>query len=264
MFQSLERCHLSLRCTQSLSSESFSTKRLCIFLSGNFRLLSEIGEFVLGLFKSWLIFPLCPIAFLGVLPVFVSSQQSQILWQSSWLCWVQKMFRVVTLPCSGPTLCQGRLDTLGLLPAGHEVLWLVAFFSPERDFCFLHLSQDSPCCRYSHYPAFSSLSGVIVLRIVVNWLCLWEELSWVYLQHLLDITSWQCVLMRIIVVFSSILQGTKPETISTKSMLSIYSNVIRLRSILRELTQTPLMYKMRISSSKPEIGKNIPIYHPEK
>ena len=66
MSQSLERSHLSLRCTQSLSGESLFTKGLCTFLSGDFRLLSEMGEFVHGPFKSRLFFLLCSIAFLGV------------------------------------------------------------------------------------------------------------------------------------------------------------------------------------------------------
>ena len=49
-------------------------------------------------------------------------------------------------PCYGPSLIQGKLCTLELLPAGHEALQLVkvAFFSPERNFCLFHPSWDCP------------------------------------------------------------------------------------------------------------------------
>ncbi|PPV23177.1 hypothetical protein AWN80_18875 [Clostridioides difficile] len=49
---SLGRTHLSWRCAQSLSRESLFSKGLCTFLSGDFRLLSEMGEFVHGPFKT--------------------------------------------------------------------------------------------------------------------------------------------------------------------------------------------------------------------
>lgn len=64
------------------------------------------------------------------------------------------------------------------------------------------------------------------------------------------------VLTRIIRAFSSILHGTKP---SRQSVLSIYPNLIRLK----ELIQNHLMYKIRISSSEPEISQSNPTYHPE-
>lgn len=73
MSLSLERSH------QSLSSESLFTKELCTFLSGDFSLLSQKGEFVCGLFKSQLYFLFCLIAFLGVFKVVISSQKSHIL-----------------------------------------------------------------------------------------------------------------------------------------------------------------------------------------
>ena len=54
---SLGRSCLLLRCAQSLSSESLFAKGLCMFLSGGFRLLSVMGEFVHGPFKSRLFSP---------------------------------------------------------------------------------------------------------------------------------------------------------------------------------------------------------------
>ena len=59
----------SCRCAQILSSESLFNKGLCSFLSGGFRLLSEMDEFAHGRFKRSLFFLLCLIAFLGVFPV---------------------------------------------------------------------------------------------------------------------------------------------------------------------------------------------------
>lgn len=61
----------------------------------------------------------------------------------------------------------------------HEVSWLgcVFFFSKQ---VFLHpppLSVLSLCCGGCFYPACSSLSEVIVPQVVVNLLCLWEEVS---------------------------------------------------------------------------------------
>ena len=53
--------------------------------------------------------------------------------------------------------------------------WL--FFFPERNFCLFNLSQHCPLLWGSFYPVFSSLSEAIVPRVVVNLLCLWEEVS---------------------------------------------------------------------------------------
>ena len=99
-----------------------------------------MNEFVCGPFKSKLFFPLCPIAFLGVFPIVVSSQQSQILWHLSWLCWVQELLIALVLLCSAPPLLQGRLHTLRL----HRSSWRWHFLSPERNFCLFYLSQHCP------------------------------------------------------------------------------------------------------------------------
>ena len=101
---------------------------------------------ILGCFLKWVnlcmgplragFFPLCLTAFLGVFPTVVNSQQSQILWHVSQLYWVQRMLIAVTVRCSGPPLLQGRLCTLGLLQAIHEVSQLVkiALFLSRKEF----------------------------------------------------------------------------------------------------------------------------------
>ena len=81
----LTEMHPSLRCTQSLPDETFFTKGLYTFLSGDFKLLSEMGEFVHGLFKSWL-YSTYVASFSGGFPIAVNSQQSQIVGHSSQLC----------------------------------------------------------------------------------------------------------------------------------------------------------------------------------
>ena len=39
------------------------------------------------------------------------------------------------------------------------------------------LVRTVPCCGGSLYPVFSSLSRIIIPKIVVTWLCSWEEKS---------------------------------------------------------------------------------------
>ena len=68
---------------------------------------------------------------------------------------------VVTLPCSGPLLLQGRLHILGLLPAGHEAPQLakVAFFLSRKE--FLSLPPQS---------GLSLVAGVLFIQFsVLSW-----------------------------------------------------------------------------------------------
>ena len=51
------------------------------------------------------------------------------------------------------------------------------FFSPKRNFCSPTSVSTVLCCRGNFYPVFSSLSGLIDPRVVVNLLCPWEEVS---------------------------------------------------------------------------------------
>ena len=84
---------------------------------------------------------------------------------------------MVMLPCLATPLIQGRLRTLGLLPAGCEVPQLakVAFFSPEGISVSSTSVRAVPCCGGSFYSVFRSLSGVIVPTVFLNLLYLWEE-----------------------------------------------------------------------------------------
>ena len=67
----------------------------------------------------------------------------------------------------------------GSCSAGCEALLLVkvAFFSPQGISASSTSVRTVPCCGGSFYPGFSSLSGVVFPRIVVTWLCVWEEVS---------------------------------------------------------------------------------------
>ena len=174
MSQSLGRSHLSLRCTQSLSGESFFTKGLYPFFLVILDCFLKWVTLCMGHLRAGF-FHLFLIDFLGLFRIVCNSQQRQILRHLSQLCWVQRMLIVVMFPCSGPLLLQGKLHTLGFLLACCEAPWLVkmAFFSPEMSASSTSM-RIVPCCRGSFYPVFSFFSGVVVPWIVVTWLCSWE------------------------------------------------------------------------------------------
>ena len=133
-------------------------------------------------------YSLMSIAFLDILPCVVSSCKAR---HSSQLCWVQNMLIVLTLLYSGPSFLQGQLHALGLLLISHEAL---RFAKPlERIFSLQKIISASSrsistvsCCEGSFYPVVSSLSGVIVPRVVVNLLC--PGRRWV--QSLPTLPSW--------------------------------------------------------------------------
>ena len=60
------------------------------------------------------------------------------------------------------------------------------FSSPTGISASSALVRTVPCCGDSFYPVFSFLSRVIFPKIVVTWLCLWEEMSSVCSRHHLD------------------------------------------------------------------------------
>ena len=90
------------------------------------------------------------------------------------------MFIAVTCPCSVSHFSrEGCLPQGGSCPAGCEVLLLtkVAFFSPEGISAYSTSVRTVPCGGGSFYPVFSSLSELIFPRIVITWLCPWEEMG---------------------------------------------------------------------------------------
>ena len=82
-------------------------------------------------------------------------------------------------PLRSPLL-QGGLCNLGWLPPSW--LWSSAtckgrFFSPEGSSASSSSVRTVPCCEDSFYPVFTFLSGVIVPRMVVIWLCSKDKVS---------------------------------------------------------------------------------------
>ena len=101
------------------------------------------------------------IALLGVFPVAMNSNQSQIMTLVSIVLRLKDAYAVMH-PCSGPLLIQGRPQTLGMLLSCCEVPRLKGgFFLSRKEFLLLPLqSALSLVVRVLFVPLFGSLSLV--------------------------------------------------------------------------------------------------------
>ena len=116
-------------------------------------------------------------AFLGVFAIVVNSLASEARYYDVVLN-LKDAYSGDMPPLRTPLL-QGRLHMLELLLAGCEALNLtmVAFFSPEGISAASLSVRTVSWCGCSFYPVFSFVSRVIFPRLVVFWLCSWEEMS---------------------------------------------------------------------------------------